>query len=346
MQTALKRVVAVDPFDGAAHSTLGRLALSGGDTAEAVRLFRVALAAKPLDKAGAHADLAEALLKAGQRDEARKQVHGSAADRADLHPGAGPAAEAARREAASAADRRAGCSSPTLIVGLAWLAGEIGGANPGRRRQQVRRTEVDVRRASSTARSTTKAAPASRLAYWDEPWAIDAPAAEQNLSRRIKSVTAIDVGEPIVLTLEDPKLWENPWIYIVEPSNLVLKDTEVPILREFLLRGGTLTFDDFHGPYEWELTREAAEARVSRSRDRRDCAAASDLHVLLSHRQVSADSRPRFVPERPHLGEGRLHRASARHPRRQGPADGADQLEHRHGRRRRVVERAGVSRAT
>jgi tetratricopeptide (TPR) repeat protein len=74
LATALKRVVAVDPFDGAAHSTLGRLALNGGDTAEAVRLFRVALAAKPLDKAGAHADLAEALLKAGQRDEARKQV--------------------------------------------------------------------------------------------------------------------------------------------------------------------------------------------------------------------------------------------------------------------------------
>lgn len=94
----------------------------------------------------------------------------------------------------------------------------------------------------------------SRLQYWDEPWAIDAPAAEQNLSRRVKSVTAIDVGDPIVLTLEDPKLWEHPWIYIVEPSNLVLKDTEVPILREFLLRGGTLTFDDFHGPFEWELT--------------------------------------------------------------------------------------------
>jgi tetratricopeptide (TPR) repeat protein len=74
MQAALKRVVSVDPFDGAAHSTLGRLELAGGDTAEAVRLFRVALAAKPLDKAGAHADLAEALLKAGQRDEARKQV--------------------------------------------------------------------------------------------------------------------------------------------------------------------------------------------------------------------------------------------------------------------------------
>ena len=74
MNAALKRVVSVDPFDGQAHSVLGRMALNGGDTAEAVRLFRVALAAKPVDKANAHADLAEALLKAGQKDEARKQV--------------------------------------------------------------------------------------------------------------------------------------------------------------------------------------------------------------------------------------------------------------------------------
>ena len=91
-----------------------------------------------------------------------------------------------------------------------------------------------------------------RFDYWGEPWAIDAPAAEQNLSRRLKSVTAIEVGDPMVLTLEDPTLWQYPWLYFVEPGNLRLQEAEVPILREFLLRGGTATFDDFHGPYEWE----------------------------------------------------------------------------------------------
>lgn len=85
----------------------------------------------------------------------------------------------------------------------------------------------------------------------DEPWFIDAPAAEQNLSRRLRTVTALQVNDPVVLTLEDPDLWSYPWIYIVEPGNLRLKPAEVPILREFLLRGGTLTFDDFHGPIEW-----------------------------------------------------------------------------------------------
>ena len=85
----------------------------------------------------------------------------------------------------------------------------------------------------------------------EEPWFIDAPAAEQNLSRRLKTVTAIQVNEPVFITIEDPNLWKFPWLYLVEPGNLRLRDSEVPILREFLLRGGTLSFDDFHGPIEW-----------------------------------------------------------------------------------------------
>lgn len=106
-----------------------------------------------------------------------------------------------------------------------------------------------------------------RQDYWGEPWAIDAPAAEQNLSRRLRTATAIEVNDPIVLTLEDPKLWEHAWIYFVEPGNLRLRDAEVSILREFLARGGTATFDDFHGPYEWdnfasEMKRVFPERRI------------------------------------------------------------------------------------
>ena len=106
-----------------------------------------------------------------------------------------------------------------------------------------------------------------RLDYWGEPWAIDAPAAEQNLSRRLRTATAIEVNDPIVLTLDDPTLWDHAWIYIVEPGNMRLRDYEVPILREFLLRGGTVTFDDFHGPYEWdhfatEMKRVFPERRI------------------------------------------------------------------------------------
>ena len=88
--------------------------------------------------------------------------------------------------------------------------------------------------------------------FYGEPWYIDAPAAEQNLSRRIKTATAIQVEDPIVLALDDPRVFQYPWIYFVEPGNIEMTDADVPILREFLLRGGTAMFDDFHGVYDWD----------------------------------------------------------------------------------------------
>jgi Domain of unknown function (DUF4159) len=88
--------------------------------------------------------------------------------------------------------------------------------------------------------------------FYGEPWAIDAPAAEQNLSRRIKTATAIEVEDPIVIPLDDSRLFTFPWIYFVEPGNLNLSDANASVLREFLLRGGTAMFDDFHGPAEWD----------------------------------------------------------------------------------------------
>ena len=72
-------------------------------------------------------------------------------------------------------------------------------------------------------RSTWTLPPGRRYDIYDEPWTIDFPAAEQNLSRRVRTVTSIQVNEPVVLTLEDPGLWNYPWIYIVEPGNLRLK---------------------------------------------------------------------------------------------------------------------------
>ena len=102
--------------------------------------------------------------------------------------------------------------------------------------------------------------------FYGDPWLIDGPAAEQNLSRRLRTATSIQVEDPIVLTLEDPRLFLYPWIYIVEPGNLSLRPAEVPILREFLLRGGTLTFDDFHGPIEWDhMVREMKQVFPDRA---------------------------------------------------------------------------------
>jgi len=88
--------------------------------------------------------------------------------------------------------------------------------------------------------------------FYGDPWGIDAPAAEQNLTRRVKTATAIQVEDPILLALDDPRLFQYPWIYAVEPSSMRLQDQEIPLLREFLLRGGSMMVDDFHGPLEWD----------------------------------------------------------------------------------------------
>jgi cellulose synthase operon protein C len=74
VRRALRRVVAIDPFDAPSHTSLGRMALDAGETAEAVRNFRIALAAGPINRASAHADLAEGLLAAGNRAEAKREA--------------------------------------------------------------------------------------------------------------------------------------------------------------------------------------------------------------------------------------------------------------------------------
>jgi len=73
-RAALAKVVAIDPFDAGAHAELGRYALAASDLPDAVRAFRVAVAAGATDRAGAHADLGEALEKSGAKDDAKRQA--------------------------------------------------------------------------------------------------------------------------------------------------------------------------------------------------------------------------------------------------------------------------------
>ena len=69
------RVVAdLDPFDAEVHGQLGRRLMEKNDPAGAVVEFQAALAVGPPNLAEAHADLGEALLKVGRRDDAKAQA--------------------------------------------------------------------------------------------------------------------------------------------------------------------------------------------------------------------------------------------------------------------------------
>ncbi len=83
-------------------------------------------------------------------------------------------------------------------------------------------------------------------------WDIDGPDSELNFSFRLQQLTSLKVNpEPIVLTLTDPRLFDYPFIYIVEPGFLEFSDDETKSLRHYLLNGGFLIVDDFWGDYEW-----------------------------------------------------------------------------------------------
>jgi tetratricopeptide (TPR) repeat protein len=69
-----ERIVALDPYDGEARSALGRVAMQRNDAEFAAREFRTVLALKPIDPAVTHTDLAESYLKAGKRDDAKRQA--------------------------------------------------------------------------------------------------------------------------------------------------------------------------------------------------------------------------------------------------------------------------------
>jgi len=71
---AYERIVTIDPFDAVAHAAYGRLAADRRDLPLALREFRAAVAAGPVDPVPVQCDLGEALLAAGQRAEAKQAV--------------------------------------------------------------------------------------------------------------------------------------------------------------------------------------------------------------------------------------------------------------------------------
>jgi tetratricopeptide (TPR) repeat protein len=74
LMLAYERIVTIDPFDAGAHSAYGRMAADRRDLPLALREFRAAIAAGPVDPVPVQCDLGEALLAAGQRAEAKQAV--------------------------------------------------------------------------------------------------------------------------------------------------------------------------------------------------------------------------------------------------------------------------------
>ncbi len=85
--------------------------------------------------------------------------------------------------------------------------------------------------------------------WWDHDW----PTAERNLMQLVRELTSIYpyLDGSQILGADDPELHKYPVAYVSEPGYWTVNEAEAEGLRNYLLKGGFLIFDDFSGPYEF-----------------------------------------------------------------------------------------------
>lgn len=105
-------------------------------------------------------------------------------------------------------------------------------------------------------------------------WAHDYPRADRHLPRILHETTtaAVRLDGSNVYRLDDPELFQHPLAYLSEPGFWALQENEATSLREYLLKGGFLIFDDFEAE-QWDNF----EAQIHR--------------VLPEHRLIEIDER-------------------------------------------------------
>ncbi len=89
---------------------------------------------------------------------------------------------------------------------------------------------------------------------WRDWWAIDYPEAEYHFTQGIRRLTRLEIADDSIhLRATDPRLFDYPWLFAQQVGRWDLTQPEADALREYLLRGGFLVADDFHGPRQYEI---------------------------------------------------------------------------------------------
>lgn len=85
-------------------------------------------------------------------------------------------------------------------------------------------------------------------------WSIDYPKADRQFVQGVRRLTRLHVRSvEQVVSLNNDDIMNYPWAYVVEAGHWDLTDAQVKKLREYLLKGGFLMTDDFHGSMEWDI---------------------------------------------------------------------------------------------
>jgi hypothetical protein len=90
-------------------------------------------------------------------------------------------------------------------------------------------------------------------------WSIETPRAEQNFMTRLSQFTTTKInrwndGEPgfAVLRADNPDIYKCPFVMLASPGSVGFSESEVTMLRDYLLKGGFVWADDFWGEPSWE----------------------------------------------------------------------------------------------
>src|SRR5256886_7668237 len=128
-------------------------------------------------------------------------------------------------------------------------------------------------------------------------WRTDYPASDCKFIWGVERLTSIkayaDTPHPMELT--DPRIFDFPYLYIVEPGQMVLSSDEAARLREFLLRGGFLHADDFWGTYQLgNFARQMA--KVFPDRKLEPLPLTEEIFHRSEERRVGKECRSRWSP--------------------------------------------------
>ena len=102
-------------------------------------------------------------------------------------------------------------------------------------------------------------------------WRVDWPASDRNFIWQLRKQTNIDAApREKIIEVGAAELFNYPFAYMLEVGSLRLSWSEAENLREYLLRGGFIFIDDFHGEREWRWFYNEFKKDFSKTGTRRD----------------------------------------------------------------------------
>jgi hypothetical protein len=84
-------------------------------------------------------------------------------------------------------------------------------------------------------------------------WSRDYPKADRQFLMAMKRLTRIQGrSTEQIVDLDSDDIFNYPWVYAVQVANWSFTDAEARRLHDYLLKGGFLMVDDFHGTADWD----------------------------------------------------------------------------------------------